>query len=70
MKKTGLKPTLEPININSQLWYYENKKSIELYSSKEFKGRIQARTLLKSLSRIYGVDFASVLKKKGKHNAD
>jgi hypothetical protein len=58
-----LKPTLKPIDINSNLWYYEDKRSIDIYHHSASIGRIQARTLLKSLSRIYGIDFIEYEKK-------
>ena len=59
----NLKPSLQPQNITPGFWYYEDKKGLELYTTLEKVGRIRASRLLKSLSRIYGVDFSKYLEK-------
>jgi len=63
----NLKPSLQPQNINPEFWYYEDKRSLEFYMDKLPSGklgRIRASTMLKSLSRIYGVDFSKYIKQE------
>ncbi len=61
-----LKPLRKPQNINSGFWYYEDKRGLDFYidpkQTEANCGTIRASRLLKSLSRIYGIDFNKIVK--------
>lgn len=65
-----LKPSLKPQNINPNFWYYEDKRSLDFYitprQSESNCGRVRTSKLLKSLSRIYGIDFNKIVKQQAK----
>lgn len=69
MKK--LEPDRKPHNVAykevgglSTAWYYEEKNSISIYNDKGFVAFIGKHNLLKSLSKIYGIDFFKLVPKK------
>lgn len=71
MKKKKLEPDGKPHNFAykevgglSTGYYYEEKNSISVYSDRGFVGFIGKHILLKSLSRIYGIDFFKLIPKK------
>jgi hypothetical protein len=72
MEVKELKPSNKPQDVNSRLWYYESGKHLSLcvdiqnVTSPIMSHRIAASKLLKSLSRIYGVDLVAYIKEQKK----